>query len=225
MNPNQLVRQAEELFRKNRNTENAIAMSKYMRNYFSFFGIKKPVRKEITKPILLLINKNTSEKDVLELVTLLWKKKEREFHYLAIDIINKYKKYLSKDSFNTIEWMLVTNSWWDSVDSLANYAVGPLVANFPELRREMKRFSNDANFWLKRIAIIHQLTYKSKVDEEFLFKVCLQHAHDKEFFIRKAIGWALRQYAKHKPKEVKRFVELNKDKLSPLSVREALKHH
>ncbi len=224
MNPKQLVKQAERVFKENGNTENALAMSKYMQNKFPFFGIKKPLRTKLTKPILILINSQTNEQEVLETAVLLWKKKQREFHYLAIDIINKYKKHLSKESFNAIEWMLVNNSWWDSVDGLATNAVGPLVSKYPELKKEMKRFSIEKNIWLNRISIIHQLSFKSKTDQEFLFTVCMQQAHNTEFFIRKAIGWSLRQYARVKPQEVKKFVEANKQILSPLSIREALKH-
>jgi 3-methyladenine DNA glycosylase AlkD len=119
---------------------------------------------------------------------------------------------------------MVEKSWWDSIDALTGQVVGPLVLRFPELKKEMDRCSRHPNFWLRRSAILHQLAYKDQTDPERLFGYCLNNAANPEFFIRKAIGWALRQYAHTDPQAVYNFVDNHRDRLSPLSIREALKH-
>ena len=120
--------------------------------------------------------------------------------------------------------MIIAHSWWDSVDGIASYAIAPLVLKYPELQKEMAHFSTHKNLWLRRVAITYQLLHKTKTDKQFLFHVCKLNWGDNDFFIRKAIGWALRQYARTSPVEVYKFVETNNNKLSNLSVREALKH-
>lgn len=120
--------------------------------------------------------------------------------------------------------MIIAHSWWDSVDGIASYAIAPLVLKYPELQKEMVHFSTHKNLWLRRVAITYQLLHKTKTDKQFLFHVCKLNWGDNDFFIRKAIGWALRQYARTSPVEVYKFVETNNNKLSNLSVREALKH-
>jgi len=224
MSPTQFLQKAETIFINNTNATNAQAMSKYMRHLFPFFGIKKPQRVTLTKETINLFSKTANENDILKTAKALWNKKEREFHYLAMDLLHKNKKKLTISSFKTIEWMLLQNQWWESVDGLSSNAISPLVEKFPELKSEMKRFSEHKNFWLQRVAIIHQLPYKHNTDQAFLFGVCLKHAGQSEFFIRKAIGWALRQYARTTPKEVDLFIKTHRGRLSPLSIREASKY-
>jgi 3-methyladenine DNA glycosylase AlkD len=224
MKPAEFVKKISKVFQENANAQNARAMEKYQLNQFPFFGLKKPQRTDLFKPIFTEAKPFITEKWILEAATLLWAKKEREFHYVALDLFGLNKKLISPLSFKTLEKMILTNSWWDSVDGISSYAIAPLVLNFPKLKKEMERFANHKNMWLNRVAIIHQILYKEKTDSEFLYKVCEQHMHREEFFIRKAIGWALRQHAKTNRKEVYAFVEKNKHKLSGLSYREALKH-
>jgi 3-methyladenine DNA glycosylase AlkD len=195
-----------------------------MKNLFSFYGIKKPLRSEITKPVIEKAKGSITEDWLLKVAVLLWDKKEREYHYIAMDLFSKNRKWLTPKSFKIIEKLVLQHSWWDSVDSLTGYAISPLVFKYPELKKEMVRFSTHKNMWLRRISLIHQLPYKNQTDKAFLFAVCKKNMADTDFFIRKAIGWALRQYAKTNPKEVYDFVEANKEKLSNLSIREALKH-
>ena len=165
-----------------------------------------------------------TESWILKTVTLLWKMEEREYHYAALNLLEKNKKVITPKSFKTLEKMIITNSWWDSVDGIVSCAIAPLVLKYPELQKQMVRFSTHKNMWLKRVAITHQLLYKTITDKQFLFHVIKLNWNDTDFFIRKAIGWALRQYARTNPEEVYMFVEANKSKLSSLSVREALKH-
>lgn len=224
MKPEKFVSDLDSLFKANANAEYAIAMSNYMKNLFTYFGINKPLRSVISKPLFQQAKEDFSEEWIMKTVDLLWKKKQREFHYIAIELLTKNKKLITPKSFNALEEMIVTNSWWDSVDGLCGNAISPLVLKYPELKKEMKRFSKSGNIWLNRVSIIYQLPYKAKTDTDFLFNVCKAHMHSKEFFIRKAIGWALRQHAKTDPQTVYAFVEANKSKLSNLSIREALKH-
>ncbi len=224
MKPAEFVKKVSDTLHKNSNAQNARAMENYLLGQFKFIGLKKPQRAALCKPLYDELKPIITEKWILETAPLLWKKKERELHYVALDLFEKNKKLITPASFKTLEKMIITKSWWDSVDGISSYAIAPLILNYPELKGELERFSKDKNMWLNRVAIIHQILYKEKTDTKFLYRVCERHMHREEFFIRKAIGWALRQYAKTNPKEVYGFVEKNKHKLSNLSYREALKH-
>jgi 3-methyladenine DNA glycosylase AlkD len=120
--------------------------------------------------------------------------------------------------------LITTKPWWDTVDTLADHVVGMIVARHPEAVSTMDSWLLDDNLWLARTALLHQLTYRDRTDVDRLFRYCLARADHKDFFIRKAIGWALRQYAWTDPEPVRAFVEEHRAVLSPLSVREALKN-
>ena len=122
-----------------------------------------------------------------------------------------------------VEPLITSKSWWDTVDSLAGHTVGVLVAQHPELASTMDEWISSEDIWLARTAILHQLGYKAKTDRDRLFAYCLRRAADREFFIRKAIGWALREYSKTDAKAVHAFVRTNAGTLSSLSSKEALK--
>ena len=213
----------ETAFAANKNSENAFAMAKYMKNNFPFFGIKTEERRRIFKEIW---KENKPEVSATaRVITLdLYSKKEREFHYCAIEILIKELKgnYIKKD-IQLIEKLILNNSWWDSVDTIAKYILGEYLLEFPlETKNVIERFSNSENMWLNRSAILFQLGYKQKTNTDFLFSECLKQAYSKEFFIQKAIGWALREYAKSNPEIVRQFVE--NSNLKPLSTKEALKN-
>ncbi len=213
----------ETAFEQRRNNDNATPMEKYMKNHFSFFGLKTDERRAVFKDILKQ-NKEEIETNSRVIAAELYLKKEREFHYCAIEILiqilkNKYKK---KD-IHLIEKLLVTNSWWDSVDTISKYILGQYLLEFPnETFTVIGRFSNSKNMWLNRSAILFQLGYKQKTNSYILFSECIKHAQSNEFFIQKAIGWALREYGKTNPEAVKTFVA--QTQLKPLSKKEALKN-
>jgi 3-methyladenine DNA glycosylase AlkD len=213
----------ENAFEANKNPENAFVMAKYMKNNFPFFGIKTEERRRIFKEIWKE-NKNEVSANARAIVLELYSKKEREFHYCAIEIlIKELKGNYIKDDILLIEKILVNNSWWDSVDTISKYILGEYLLEFPlETKNVIELFSESENIWLNRSAILFQLGYKQKTNADFLFSECLKQAHSKEFFIQKAIGWALREYAKTNPETVKNFV-LNNN-LKPLSTKEALKN-
>lgn len=224
MKPNKFVEELTVIFKKYVNAKEAEGMRKYMKDQFVYFGIKKPIRTLITKPLLLKAKESISEEWILETAELLWNKKEREYLYLALELFNANKKIMTVKSFKKLEKLLLQHSWWDSVDNLSSYAISPLVLKCPELRSEMERYTTHKNKWCRRVAIIDQLKYKTQTDKKFLFETCLINANEPDFFIRKAIGWALREYAKTNPKDVYAFVKANENILSKLSVTEALKH-
>lgn len=217
------VNTLELAFQKHSNPENAFAMSKYMKNKFPFFGLKTEERRKVFKEIWKQ-NKNEVAENARKIALELYSKPQREFHYCSIEIlIKQLKGNYKKDDIQLIEKLIVTNTWWDSVDTIAKYILGKYLLEFPmETKNVIARFSKSENMWLNRSAILFQLNYKQKTDFEILKAECNNHKMSKEFFIQKAIGWALREYAKSNPDAVKEFV--SKANLKPLSTKEALKN-
>ena len=218
-----LIVELESVFSERSNTENAFAMAKYMRNHFSFFGIKTQQRRLIFKKIYKENKKEIQEKS-REIALYLFSKPQREFHYCAIEIlIKELKGNYKKEDIELIEKILITNSWWDSVDTISKYILGEYLLEFPlETEKVIEHFLNSENIWLNRSAILFQLGYKQKTNFDLLQSECDKHKKAEEFFIQKAIGWALREYAKINPEAVRNFV--NQTQLKPLSKKEALKN-
>jgi 3-methyladenine DNA glycosylase AlkD len=216
------LEKAQKVFTAQSNQELAEGMSKYMRYLFPYLGLKKPLRASLTKDFFAqhALPKIDEWEDV---VKELYALEEREYQYLAMDICEKMKKHWTIGTLDLFEWMILNKSWWDSVDSIASKLVGHYFKKFPDHKREITSAWNEhENFWLRRSSIIFQLSYKEQTDEKLLFAHCLNCIHEQEFFIRKAIGWALRQHARINPNAVKYFV--NNHPFSNLSKREALKH-
>jgi 3-methyladenine DNA glycosylase AlkD len=214
----------ENIFQENYHPENAIAMSKYMRNQFSFFGIKTKKRRLLLKQIYKA-NQEEVSKNFRKIALELFEKQERDFHYCAIEIsIQQLQKKYQKQDIQLIEKLLTKNSWWDSVDTIAKNMLGEYLVEFPEeIPKVIDRFSHSENMWFNRTAILFQLAYKEKTDFNLLKLVCEKHKDSSEFFIQKAIGWALREYAKTNLEAVKNYV--SSTDLKPLSKKEALKNH
>lgn len=209
--------------RHNTHRETAIPMENYMKNHFTFLGIKTENRRAILKKNWEN-HKQEVKTNYREICWALFNKKEREFHQCAIDILVKEirKKYVIED-IQLIEKFITTHSWWDSVDVFAKYILGVYLQHFPsETLKTVERFSNSENMWLNRSAILFQLSYKKETDFDLLKSVCEQHKDSKEFFIQKAIGWALRDYSRFNPNGVMEYV--NSTQLKPLSQREALRN-
>jgi 3-methyladenine DNA glycosylase AlkD len=217
------IKSLESAFLKNRNPENAQAMAKYMRNHFLFFGIKTDDRRRIFKAIWKENQEEVSEKP-REIALKLFAKTQRELQYCALEIlIKQLKGNYRKEDIQLIEKLIITNSWWDSVDTIAKNILGEYLLEHPlETKKVVERFSNSENMWLNRCAILFQLGYKEKTNFDLLQFKCEKHKNSTEFFIQKAIGWALREYAKINPEAVKNFVA--NTHLKPLSKKEALKN-
>lgn len=213
----------ETAFAEHRNPENGFAMAKYMRNHFAFFGIKTEERRRILKAVWKE-NQEEVSKNARTIAMELYEKPEREFQYCAVEIlIQQLKGNYTKDDAAFIEKLICSHSWWDTVDFLAKYLLGNYLLQFPlETEKVISRFSKSTNLWLNRSALLFQLGYKQRTNFELLFSECLRHRHSNEFFIQKAIGWALREYAKTDPEAVIHFV--SQSDLKPLSQKEALKN-
>jgi 3-methyladenine DNA glycosylase AlkD len=217
------IESLESVFEQNKNAENGFAMAKYMRNNFLFYGLKTELRRQIFKNKCKEYDQELSENS-RAIALALFNKPQRELHYCAIEIlIKKLKGNYKIDDIELIRKFLTNNSWWDSVDTISKYILGEYLMCFPEETKSVvMKFSNDKNMWLNRSAILFQLGYKHKTNFDLLISSCEKHKNSDEFFIQKAIGWSLREYAKIDPIAVKNYVfETN---LKPLSIKEALKN-
>lgn len=211
-----------ELFKDHANEEEAVAMGAYMRNQFPFLGIRSPLRKELLRQ--LFAEYKMPEGDALRIeVAAIFNLPEREFQYAALAILERQKKQLTISDLALCEKLITTKSWWDSIDTIAPKIAGAIVLRDREAGEYvMKQWCSSDNMWLNRAAILHQLKYKTEMNEKLLHEIILLHIDSEEFFIQKAIGWVLREYAKTNPKSVRAFAE--ETKLKPLSRREALKN-
>lgn len=202
------------------NKENAYWMTKYMRNQFQFLGVKKPEQMEVFKQ---LFKSYPFPQNYLEIPNEMLDLPQHEFHYLAMVLVQKLKKDWDENVLDWVEKAALRYPWWDVTDVLAPKILGPYFLKFPEQKlKYIDRWMNSGNFWLQRMCIIYVLDYKEKTDTTELQEIILPLASSKEFFIQKAIGWVLRQYARTNPNWVLQFVQNNS--LPALSKREALKH-
>ena len=192
-----------------------------MRHQFPFLGIAGPERNSLYKKYFPEAKK-TKIID-WDFVDTCWEKEPREYQYVAANYLKAMQTYLTKDDLPKLERLVVTKSWWDTVDIL-DRVVGSLVANHPELEEVLLKWSLSDNIWLRRVAIDHQLLRKEKTDVQLMEKILLNNLDQPEFFINKAIGWALRDYSKTNPEWVSSFIEKNKERMSELSIREASKY-
>jgi 3-methyladenine DNA glycosylase AlkD len=215
------VRQLRIKFEKVADKEVAEGAAAYMRNQFEFSGIKTPLRRELGKD-LVDASKELSEKEIVSLCKELWAQPEREFQYIACDILAKNAKRLSPGYVKRdAKWLITNKSWWDTVDSIRT-SVEVVVAANPELEATMFDWVKSKNIWLVRSALIHQLTLRNKTNSTRLFALCELKAEEKELFIAKGLGWALRSYSYIDPKAVKKFIK-DHPELTPLAKREGMK--
>jgi 3-methyladenine DNA glycosylase AlkD len=195
----------------------------YMRDQFAFLGISTPARRSLTRAVLTGLPAPT-EAQLRAVALACWALPEREYQYFACDWLRRHVRVCGPGILGTARTLVTTKSWWDTVDPLATRFVGDLVATHPQVRTEMDVWSADENMWAVRTAILHQLNHGTATDTDRLFGYCAQQAGHPDFFVRKAIGWALRHYARTDPEAVRGFLAAHRDRLSPLSVREAMKH-
>lgn len=210
-------------FEQQQDATRALQMEAYMKQHFSFYGIQTTPRRATFKALFDQYKTEIAQ-DFRTIAWELFNQPQRELQYCGIEILQKLlPKNWQKTDIALIEKFLVTNSWWDSVDSVAKYQLGGYLQHFPaETFAVIERYSNSDNMWLNRSAILFQLGYKTNTNADLLFAECLKHAHSKEFFIQKAIGWSLREYHRCNPIAVEQFVSTHT--LKPLSKKEALKH-
>jgi 3-methyladenine DNA glycosylase AlkD len=208
-------------FSTTRDPVRAEGMAAYMRSQFPYFGVPAPALRSLERTAMAGLPAPT-ESELRRVAEACWARPEREFQYVACDYLRKHSAAASAGTLPFLATLITTKSWWDTVDPLATRVVGDLVRRHPDLRAEMDVWSAADNMWLVRTAILHQLHYGAETDTGRLFGYCSRHAGHEDFFVRKAIGWALRQYARTDPAAVRAFVATTA--LSALSVREATKH-
>jgi 3-methyladenine DNA glycosylase AlkD len=213
----------KKLLEQNANPAQAAPMKKYMRDQFEYLGIKSPQMAELQREFIKEHGLPPIE-GLDQIARELWSLPYREFQYTAISLLGKLEKKLEPESITTVEYLLVTKSWWDTVDTLAGHTVGAQFKRFPKVKAKyLKKWRKSENFWLRRTTLLFQLGYKEETDFDLLCEIIQENLGSDEFFINKAIGWALRQYAWINPAPVKKFVGATKE-LSPLSRKEALKN-
>jgi len=197
-------------------------MQAYIKTDQPFYGVQSTARKTILRKALKkypITNKKEWEQIILEF----WNGKYHEEMYIALSIADRFKKYRDEDSWELFEKLLRSATNWDTVDGIAPNLLGDLVKEHRYFEKKIWEWTDDENFWVRRATILVHLKHKEDTNVELLAKTILKLAHEKEFFIRKAIGWALRQYSYTDADWVKQFISDNEEKLSGLSKREGLK--
>lgn len=221
--PDLIVSYVQEEFQKLADPVNAVPMAAYMKTEMPFYGIPKPLR----VPIYRTLKKEyapASQEEYEDSVLALWQLPHREEKYAAIEYAMFFDKFITHKSVALYERLVREGQWWDFVDPVAIWLVGiALKKDRTRLEPKMNKWIRDPDMWIRRTAILSQNRHKSETNEAMLFEHCLDRAHEKEFFIRKAIGWALREYSYAAPQSVRKFLDKNKDKLSPLSLKEGAK--
>lgn len=217
-----MLNQLKSILQAERNEAQASAMAAYMKGRFPFIGIKKPKRTALSKNWIGEASQLPWPKVDL-LVRDLWALPEREYQYVALELMKKMQRKAAREAIELYTFCIVEKSWWDTVDLIASNMIGTHFRRFPEDRAELvEKWRNGDNMWLVRTCLLFQLKYKEETDVNLLASLIRQHAQWHTFFIEKAIGWSLRQYAKTSPDWVLDFVETVA--LAPLSRREALKN-
>jgi 3-methyladenine DNA glycosylase AlkD len=202
-------------------------MRAYMNSAMPYLGVQTPGLREACR-LVFPVHQLSSFDDWRDTVLALWHgARFREERYAALMLTGEpvYRDYQTLESLPLYEELIVTGAWWDYVDLIASKRIGPLLKRYPaRMRRTMRVWSRSKDLWKRRTAILCQLSFKADTDLALLYDCIEPNLADREFFIRKAIGWALRQHAWTDAREVRRYVAKNQTRLSPLSVREALKN-
>lgn len=213
-----------QIYTTHANNELAAGMERYMKNQFSFLGIQAPLRKALSRKLIQSVGLPEGE-ELYQLCKECFDAPHREFQYFVQDALRPLAaKKLSPDWLPIIEQLILTKSWWDTVDFLSPKIAGPILLRFPEESLFWhERWITSDNFWLQRSAILLQLDYKAQTDPYLLYAHIELRKGSREFFVQKAAGWALRQYARTNPDSVRNFLDTHPG-LPPLTIREAAKH-
>lgn len=204
------------------NAEQAFTMAGYVRDQFTYLGIKAPPRRVAQQDVELSMASQPID-DIVAFCHECWAQDEREFQYVACDLLRRVAKRLEPEHLDEVKKLIITKSWWDTVDALASRTVGSVVQQHGR-GDVMDEWIEDDHLWVARTALLHQLFWRADTDDARLFEYCKKQMGHQDFFIRKAIGWALRDYGRTDADAVLAFVKQHEHELSPLSRREALKH-
>ena len=208
-------------FEENADPENAVKMAKYMRNRFIFYGIPTPKRKKLYRDFL----KEEKRNKIIDwgFLDQCYDDEHREFQYLVTDYLSELNSLLTYDDIPAIRKYIDRKQWWDTIDSL-DQVIGKIGLRDERVDALMQEWSTDEDFWVRRIAIDHQLLRKDKTNTVLLEKIIVNNFGSDEFFINKAIGWSLRDYSKTDSEWVRDFIERYRNRMDKLSIREAGKY-
>ena len=202
------------------NPEDAIHMKAYMKDQFEFLGVKTPIRRQISKIFFKKSHKSTID---WKFINQAWENPYREMQYVVLDYLQLKQTSLASNDLTKVKKLAQTKSWWDTIDFLCR-SVGYICLHYPETKKIVLDWSTDEDIGLRRLAIEHQLLQKEQTDVQLLEQILINNLNQTEFFINKAIGWALRDYSKTNPDWVREFIEKYKDRLSKLSIKEGSKY-
>jgi len=225
MTPKQFVLAVQRAFTPLADASKAEPMKAYLLDQFEFLGLPAPVRRKAVKDIGKV--QWQSADDLLAAAELLWQKPQREYRYTAVDLLRKHSALLNVNDLPALQALLLRDPWWETVDGLSAVIADVMhaaVQQKPNAAVAMDVWLKHPSHWVRRSAMLHQLGWRLDTDTTRLFGYATQLADEKEFFIRKAIGWALRDYARWNPQAVTDFLVQQRTTLSGLTVREAAKH-
>lgn len=199
----------------------SIQMAAYMRNQFKFYGVQAVERKAVFKELI----KEDKKSGVIDwaLLDLCFDDEYREFQYFVLDYLKALKKYLTFNDIPRLYRYIKNKQWWDMIDGL-DRVIGSIAFTDSRVNNLMLKWSRDDDFWIRRVAIDHQIGRKGKTDEVLLETILVNNFGSKEFFINKAIGWSLREYSKTNPRWVNDFIATYGSRMASLSIREASKY-
>ncbi len=222
--PASLARFVQHELRNRADPAKAPLMAAYMKTDTPFYGVQKPERETLSRAMHARFIPPSWDA-YTDGVQALWRLPHREEKYTAIEFAVRHKQFITPASLSLYEQLIREGGWWDLVDPVATLLVGRLLLQHrAEVRPAMENWVRDDDMWIRRAALLAHLKHKYKTDERQLFDHCLRLAGEKEFFIRKAIGWVLREYSKSAPDAVAAFLQAHRASLSPLSLREGSKH-
>ena len=216
MNVEELVKELKAVA----NPDDAVSMKAYMKNKFDFLGVKTPARRKFAKAFF---KQQTDSVIDWDFINEAWNNPYRESQYIALDYLEIRKKLLTPSDLPRLKKLAQTKSWWDTIDFL-DRLVGSIIARFPETKEIILAWSCDEDIWLRRLAIDHQLLRKEETDTELLEKILVNNLDQTEFFINKAIGWALRDYSKTNSDWVRDFIQRHREEMAALSILEGSKY-
>lgn len=216
-----MLSELRERFQNQADPQQARMLKKYIRNQFEFYGLHTPERRSCYKEFL---RREKQKKQInWNLLNEAWQNEHREFQYFVCDYLIAMKKILTYDDLSKIEKFARSKQWWDTIDSLIK-PIGYLGLHDSRVDKLMLQWSQDSDFWIRRIAIEHQLLRKERMNTELLNQILVNNLNSNEFFINKAIGWALRDYSKTNPEWVRKFIAKNSDNMTNLSIKEGSKY-
>jgi 3-methyladenine DNA glycosylase AlkD len=221
--PEPIVQTVADQLAERADEAKATKMADYMKTDMPFYGVQAKPRDEVVWAVKKEIDLEDRD-DYERLVRALWRQPHREEKYIAIRLARRFTKYITLESMPLYEQLVREGGWWDFVDEIAGHLVGRVLDDNPEETWPiLDDWIADDDLWIRRTAVLAQKRRKERTDPDKLFDYCLKLADEEEFFIRKAVGWALREYAYVDPEAVRAFVDEHEARLSNLTVREATK--